>query len=205
MFHNCALSADWPNNVVPLFGMLEVGTGSSYEQYIAPDRTTATPVGKLEAHPVESTAETILEIRRRSGLTWEELGDLFEVSRRSVHHWASGKPVAAKHEQALRQTVTAIRCLDRGDAAVTRAFLLSAGTDGIAPLELLKIGLFEQAVSRVQPLESTAFRQRSLSSESHEARRPPAAVSLLQAEQDRPVISTKAKVARSVRAPKGTS
>ena len=62
---------------------------------IAPhvDRTTANPAGSFDflLGPAESTAEAIMEIRRRSGLTWQELGDLFDVSRRSIHHWANGK------------------------------------------------------------------------------------------------------------------
>ena len=46
------------------------------------ERTAAGPAGQVEHKPVESTAEAIMEIHRRSGLTWEELGDLFDVSRR---------------------------------------------------------------------------------------------------------------------------
>ena len=34
---------------------------------------------------VEVSQRAISELRRISGLTWEQLGQLFEVSRRSVH------------------------------------------------------------------------------------------------------------------------
>ena len=72
------------------------GTGETIVQYS--ERTAAGPIGQIEHAPAESTAEAVMEIRRRSGLTWEELGDLFDVSRRSVHHWANGKSVTASHD-----------------------------------------------------------------------------------------------------------
>ena len=30
------------------------------------------------------------ELRRISGLTWKQLGELFNVSRRNIHFWANG-------------------------------------------------------------------------------------------------------------------
>ena len=73
------------------------------------ERTAAGPIGQFEHVPTESTAEAVMEIRRRSGLTWEELGDLFDVSRRSIHHWANGKPVTASHDRMIRRMLAAVR------------------------------------------------------------------------------------------------
>src|SRR5690348_926812 len=77
------------------------GTRASYIIAVPAERTGAGPDWQLPGGPSETTREAILEIRRRAGLTWEELADLFDVSRRSVHHWANGKAVTADHEQRI--------------------------------------------------------------------------------------------------------
>ena len=109
-------------------------TASTYAQgsmamwaTIAPyaERTATGPIGQIDYVPAESTAEAIMEIRGRSGLIWEELGDLFEVSRRSVHHWANGKPASARHDRMIRKMLATVRHLDRGDGTRTRALLLA--------------------------------------------------------------------------------
>ena len=114
------------------------------------ERTAAGPFGQIEHVPAESTAEAIMEIRRRSGLTWEELGDLFDVSRRSVHHWANGKPVTASHDRTIRRMLAAVRHLDQGDQVGTRALLLAVDQAmGVSTLDLLKDGRFDEAMGRV--------------------------------------------------------
>src|SRR6185503_7037508 len=45
----------------------------------------------LTAEQKAPVGPAIMEIRRLSGMTWEQLANLFEVSRRTVHFWASGK------------------------------------------------------------------------------------------------------------------
>src|SRR5262245_8901698 len=77
------------------------GTGSSYGVNRPLKRTAASPAGRIEPAATETVGAAVMEIRRRSGLTWEELGDLFGVSRRSVHHWASGKTVSPRHDQLV--------------------------------------------------------------------------------------------------------
>src|SRR5262245_15054918 len=39
--------------------------------------------------PDVSTGSAVMEIRRLSGLTWEQLSALMGVARRSLHFWAS--------------------------------------------------------------------------------------------------------------------
>ena len=80
----------------------------------------------------ETTGHAVNEIRRLSGLTWEQLGELFAVSRRSAHFWASGKPLSAANEARLMQVLDIIRGADRGDARSTRAKLFQV-SDGITP------------------------------------------------------------------------
>ena len=102
----------------------------------------------LEA-PAASQAAGISEVRRRSGLTWEQIARLFGVARRSVHFWISGKSMNASNEERLNRLLIAIRYIDRGEGASTRAALMSAQSDGAVPFELLTEGRFEEVMQRL--------------------------------------------------------
>jgi hypothetical protein len=182
-------------------GISEPATGSTYRTYFPFERTAAGPTGQLDLVAAETTADAVLEIRRLSGLTWEELSDLFDVSRRSVHHWASGKVVSAKYEEIIRQTLTTIRHLDRGGAADTRALLLTTDAAGVSVLDLLKAKFYKRAISRATPHVITKQYRIPLSQAAQHVRRPPAPTLLLGADQERPEISAKARVARAARVP----
>jgi transcriptional regulator with XRE-family HTH domain len=90
------------------------------------------------------TAKAISELRRISGLTWEQLGELFGVSRRSVHFWASGKPMNADNERRLLQALDVVRIADRGSARTNRSALMEAH-DGTTAFELLAAEEFDRA------------------------------------------------------------
>ncbi len=92
----------------------------------------------------DATREAISELRRISGLTWDQLGQLFEVSRRSVHFWASGKPLNAENEQRLQRVLDVVRAGDRGTARATRAALMES-TEGNSPFDLLVAQRFDDA------------------------------------------------------------
>lgn len=146
------------------------------------DQTSVgTPVGEEP-----STAVSIAFVRRVSGLTWDELADLFDVSRRSVHFWASGKPLSPENEWRLRKLVETMRAIDRGSAAENRTLLSTPTPSGLLPLDLLRLGQFEKTrvllesgrrrVSRVLPV-SAAWR---------ELQEPKNAVALLDTVEDTP-------------------
>lgn len=169
------------------------------------ERTSSGPVGQIRQVPAESTARAILEIRRRSGLTWEELGDLFDVSRRSVHHWASGKPVSAGNDRMIRRILAAVRRLDPGSPSGARAQLLAVdAVTGVSTFDSLKDGRFDEAMMRLEAVQAPERRRVPLSRKAQDARRPPAPVLLLEAEHGRPETPAKARVARAVRAPDST-
>jgi hypothetical protein len=180
----------------------EPATASTYQSYWPFERTAAGPTGQVDFASAQTTADAVLEIRRRSRLTWEELGDLFDVSRRSVHHWASGKVVSAKHEQVVRQLLIAIRHLDRGSAAETRALLLTPDALGVSVIDLLKGGFYRDAMARAEPRIVSERRRLPLSQVAQDARRLPAPTLLVGADQERPDIPAKARVARAARASK---
>ena len=174
---------------------------------IAPcaERTATGPIGQIGHMSAESTAEAIMEIRRRSGLTWEELGDLFEVSRRSVHHWAKGKPASARHDRMIRRMLAAIRHIDRGDRELTRALLLSVDEGvGVSTFDLLRGGRFYEGIGRVEGVPALERQRIPLSSTAWDVRRPQAPTPLLEAAQDRPDIPAKARAVRPKRTPKRT-
>jgi hypothetical protein len=189
-------------------GVLEQATENTYPVWVEADSTTGGPSGQLPPRlpqDTQSSASAILEIRRRSGLTWDELAYLFDVSRRSVHHWASGKTVSASHHRQISRMLVAIRHIDQGEAARTRDFLLAPDASGESRLDLLSRNRFEKATAGVPteraPVPPILTR---LSESALRARRPASPTSLLDASQDRPVTSAKARVAAAVRVPRTT-
>lgn len=58
-----------------------------------------------------SDREEILWIKEQSGLTWEQLGKVFGVSRRAVHMWANGGRLNEANAQRLRQFASIIQRL----------------------------------------------------------------------------------------------
>lgn len=112
------------------------------------DATASGPGWELKERQAErepeATREAVAELRRISGLTWEQLGQLFEVSRRSVHFWASGKPLNSTNEERLMRVLDVVRDADRGSARATRAALLDA-SDGTTSFDMLVAQRFEDA------------------------------------------------------------
>jgi transcriptional regulator with XRE-family HTH domain len=152
------------------------------------------------AAEAKSTGAAVMELRRLSGLTWDQLAGLFGVARRSLHFWASGKPLNAPNEERLRRMLSVIRKADRGSAATNRAMLLE-DRDGVVPLDLLargKLDVFLELVG-VGP-GRREMKLPPLSLEAQEARRPPPPEELVGALQDRVHHEVgKARPARTVR------
>lgn len=123
-------------------------TTSMYNIDLPADQTDANLRAPVYSIPSMTTGDAILEIRRRSGMTWEELGELFDVSRRSVHNWASGEALSAKNEHQVRMVLGAVRLIDRGDPRKTRDALMTVnGVGDVSPLALLKQGDTAAAVA----------------------------------------------------------
>jgi transcriptional regulator with XRE-family HTH domain len=197
---------DGPGSIALAWGPGWSATASAFDFPAIIDQTLANPSGRLPPSPGEvplSAAAAIHTVRRLSGLTWDELADLLTVSRRSLHHWANGRPVSAEHDRRLRQVLAALRRIDHGEAARNRDALLTAGADGRTIVDLLKEGRYAEACDRAG-LGSGRARPslRPLSPEAEAARRPPPPVVLLEAMHDRPVVAGRAIVGRIARPPK---
>ena len=148
----------------------------------------------------EATRKAISELRRISGLTWEQLGQLLGVSRRSVHFWASGKPLNASNEKRLMQVLDIVRAADRGSARSMRAAMLDS-SHGTTPFDMLAAQRFNdarlilgQGHARLRPALA------GLSVEAKAARRPLPPEELYDAKSERVHREPgRARAARAVR------
>lgn len=183
----------------------EPATDAGYAIGPPPESTTSGPTTAIEPVPTQTTAAAVLEIRRLSGLTWEQIGDLFDVSRRSVHHWANGKPPSTRHERHIRRTLAAVRHLDIGSQAANRDRLLTIGVTGRSLFDLLAEHRFDEVAGLSGVPASVRSRRTALSEHAREARRPPPPALLLDALQEGiDLPASKARVARAARTTKKT-
>lgn len=106
----------------------------------------ATTAGQHRAD-VDGDGSSLMELRQLSGLTWEQLAQLFGVSRRSLHFWASGKPQNRTNQEKLHAMLAVIRRADRGQASANRAILLKVHEDGTRPFDLLAAGRYDEAAA----------------------------------------------------------
>jgi transcriptional regulator with XRE-family HTH domain len=97
----------------------------------------------------QHSGAAIAELRRLSGLTWDQLANLFSVSRRALHFWASGKPMTPTNEEHLQRLLSVLRTIDRGSATENRRELLAAREDSTIALDLLQERLYDAAVSLI--------------------------------------------------------
>jgi hypothetical protein len=127
---------------------------------------------------IETSQETLNELKQLSGLTWEQLAKVLNVSRRSLHFWASGKPISSFNEEHLRPLLATIRYIDRGSPDINRGALLQPQQGSTIPLDLLIAGKNEEvkrllgagtAVEKpkLRPLSPEAIASRILPSPEH--------------------------------------
>lgn len=89
-------------------------------------QTTPSSVLALNASTavVRSDQDEILWVKEKSGLTWDQLGKVFGVSRRAVHLWANGGRMNEPNAQVLRNFAAAVATHQGGSPEKTRAALL---------------------------------------------------------------------------------
>lgn len=168
---------------------------------LRPQEQTNSGVLAPESLPSSSA---LMELRRLSGLTWDQLARLFEVSRRSLHFWASGKPLNAVNEEHLHRLLATMRELDRGSARENRSLILGVRDDGTMPFDLLVDGQYDYVLALLGPGRAPARPQRTpLSVEARSARRPRPPDEFVGALQDHaPEKGTKGRVPRVARSRK---
>ncbi len=104
-----------------------------------PTPVAARPVGR---HESRSDREEVTWIKEHSGLTWDQLGKVFGVSRRAVHMWANGGRLNESNARRLREFSAIIRDVEwetpRSTPEVVRARLLQIDSDGLSVVDRLR-------------------------------------------------------------------
>jgi DNA-binding transcriptional regulator YiaG len=159
------------------------------------------------ASSTEATQKALNELRKLSGLTWDQLARLFNVSRRSLHFWASGQPLSRFNEENLNRLLGTIQYIDRGSASLNRSLLLKPDSDGRPLFDLLVAGEHEE-VKRILGPGNAPLRAQlvPLSEDARASRRPLNPADLVDALQE-PIHRSvgRSRPARSVRSRRKSS
>jgi DNA-binding transcriptional regulator YiaG len=119
------------------------------------------------AEQLEASATSERDVRwlhQQSGLTWDQLGRVFGVSRRAVHMWANGSRLNATNAELLAELVSVVRALPASDPAHRRAALLATAADGRSFLDALRARHTEEQ----PPINGPAFAPEQLLGARHE-------------------------------------
>ncbi len=183
-------------------------------RFIRPIQVVFAPTRKRIAEPVVSTMTpklavtkdvTISQLRMVTGLTWEQLADLFGTSRRALHFWASGDAMSNENFDHLCRLMAIMQKIDRGSAAANRQVLHDKTKVGPTAFDLLKRKDYEAALRLVgegvgRPSSTLA----PLSAAAIEARKPARPEDLVGALQDSiHKDSGRGRVAKSVKVRRG--
>jgi len=143
------------------------------------------PLPLQSANLAEANRDALNELRKLSGLTWEQLAKLFNVSRRSIHFWASGQSLSRFNEENLNRLLGTIRYINRGSASINRNLLLIPSRDGRLLFDLLIAGEHEQVKSILGPGNAPQKPQLvPLSEDASKSRIPPPPEILIDALQE---------------------
>jgi len=125
-----------------------IGTDRTTSTYSIVLNNTFENPQAVEIPPFTSNlAEAVKSLREESGLTWDQLGRLFGVSRRAMHLWANGGRMNAAHAEALSVILRAVRGLPGSGNIDPREALLTPGVEGRS--------LYDEFRNRFAPDEDT--------------------------------------------------
>ena len=154
----------------------------------------------------KTSQQAVNELRKLSGLNWDQIASLFSVSRRSVLFWASGEPLSPANEEKLNQIFDTVAYISRGSASQNRNLLMSIADDGRSYLELLAASEYE-SVKRIFGAGNAPEKPKlgRLSKEAEMSRLPPNPADLVDALQDSIHYEIgKSSAAKSVRSQKNS-
>ncbi|MCL2825290.1 MAG: hypothetical protein FWD57_14965 [Polyangiaceae bacterium] len=105
-----------------------------------------------------------------SGLNFDQLTRLLNVTDEEYDLWVSGVAMPDANERHLRQVLKAVRAIDRGPFGGNLALLLGNG-NGESPFELLRAGHYDRVVTMLGVGPGRPARRREgLSAEEHRRR-----------------------------------
>jgi len=131
----------------------QTGTVNSFVTVGRTDRGELVPFESSRSKDVTHRARVVAEarsdrdevtwIKDHSGLTWEQLGKVFGVSRRAVHMWANGGRLNESNARRLREFSAIIRGIESSIAVstpeATRSRLLEVEADGLSIVDRLRL------------------------------------------------------------------
>jgi DNA-binding transcriptional regulator YiaG len=128
------LSPSWTGNVIGRH---------NYDSIIASQGQTNSggDLPKLKDSPA-----AIMELRRITGLTIDQLATIFGVSRRSLHFWMSGEKLHPSNEKKLNHVLAIIQRIDQGSAYLNRQMLTEPIENKGTAVELLSAGRFSDVI-----------------------------------------------------------
>jgi hypothetical protein len=108
---------------------------------LAPEPSKVVPRG-FESRDIRSDREEITWIKEHSGLTWDQLGKVFGVSRRAVHMWANGGRLNESNAHRLRSFSAIVRDVEseirQPTPETVRTRLLQVESDGLSIVDRLR-------------------------------------------------------------------
>lgn len=133
-----------------------------------------------------SAVEEVKKLRMISGLTWDHLAELFNVSKRSLHFWACGRAISASNLEKLNRILATIERVDTGYRSENRKLILSQ-IGGTMPFDLLRSGSYDEFVKLLgyQQRNTTNVERNSLSESESKLRKPSSPDMFLNALQDK--------------------
>lgn len=104
-----------------------LGFQSPVQSGINPETATvSTPVFDSSGSASKSAAEEIHQLREQTALSIEQLGKLFDVSRRTVHLWLTGNQMNEKNRERLEYLTEFVRDLNLTDPTDVKNALLDS-------------------------------------------------------------------------------
>lgn len=182
------------------YEMPDPGTTSSWRAQRPLDDGSAVAVADLG-----DAASAVLEVRRISGLTWEQLASVLGVSRRAVHLWAAGRPLQPANEAVLRQVLTVVRLADREQPSATRRFLFgTTDASGNSIFELMQRRELDgaKALARSGSAPMPVVVPRGTVAPQEMATRRPPTPDVLAGALEEPIHKDLGRVLRTVKVPK---
>lgn len=88
---------------------------------------------------VRPDRDEVLWVKEHSGLTWDQLGKVFGVSRRAVHLWANGGRMNESNSRTLRDFAAEVRRLLQDAPDSTRAALLARTAEGASTVDQFRM------------------------------------------------------------------
>lgn len=122
----------------------------------ASDFGTAEPADSTEEGKADlplGSADLVQMLHDESGLTWEQLSKALSVSRRSVHLWASGGRVNARHGEMIMRLAQLVRSAPVRQPSLVRAWLYASEPGARSPMEEFR----EQYRKARTPIQGTGY------------------------------------------------